>query len=256
MFYSIVIAILDTSREATAKTSLTRYGFEMTTVDYDSDSDSYDGLVSDELKERFDIPDLNKTNKGLGLIMLGATLLLLVKRTSEQGNELYFKKRYMALSKKALADRIGSILITQKVYFTVECAARAHTAINADRQLRKDVFSAIVDSATDLTPLGRILQLVISYMADSEINHIVMIDRYLLTKYPELISIRILRQADAAMNAAFNYLLSIPVARCYTITIEAKSEAIVSLRRNVVTLSIDTPFFAWQLCFESIFEGF
>jgi hypothetical protein len=69
-----------------------------------------------------------------------------------------------------------------------------------------------------------------------EVDHILMIDRYVVGKYPELLRIRALRDNMESMNNAWNYLSSLDPGERYFAKILYNKDQTAALNRNNFSL--------------------
>jgi hypothetical protein len=74
------------------------------------------------------------------------------------------------------------------------------------------------------------------FLQGVEIGHILMIDRYIFGKYPELLRIRALRDNMEAMNNAWNYLSSLNPGERYFAKILYNKDETAALNRNNFSL--------------------
>jgi hypothetical protein len=75
--------------------------------------------------------------------------------------------------------------------------------------LRRLFFLICVSAARDTRRLAAIFREVIIFLQGVEMDHIIMIDRCIFAKYPELLRMRSLPDNMEAMNNAWTYLASL-----------------------------------------------
>jgi len=81
--------------------------------------------------------------------------------------------------------------------------------LSASFDLRRLIFLICVSGAKGSDRLGAVFREVLIFLQGVEMGHIIMIDRYLFSKYPELLRIRVLRDSMLAMNRAWEFLASL-----------------------------------------------
>ena len=117
-----------------------------------------------------------------------------------------------------------------------ESLARSYSFLSASFTLRRLFFLICVSAARDSRRLSAIFREVIMFLQGVEMGHILMIDRYIFSKYPELLRIRSLRDNMESMNTAWAYLASLEPGERYFAKILYTKDETAALNRNNFTL--------------------
>jgi hypothetical protein len=96
-----------------------------------------------------------------------------------------------------------------------EASAAAYTFLSASFKRRRRFFRICVSAAQRTDRLAAVFREVIMFLQGVEAGHILIIDRYIFGKYPELLRIRALRDNMEAMNRAWAYLVSLDPGERY-----------------------------------------
>jgi len=122
--------------------------------------------------------------------------------------------------------------------------------LSASFHLRRELFLICVSGARDSSRYGAVLREVLVFLQGVEMGHIILIDRYIFSKYPELLRIRSLRDSMIAMNKAWEYLASLPAGERFFAKILYDKNATAALNRQnfhllanaaVAAAQFDTP---------------
>ena len=105
--------------------------------------------------------------------------------------------------------------------------------ISASFFLRRTLFLICVSGARDNSRFAAVLKEVLVFLQGVEMGHILMIDRYIFSKYPELLRITLLRDNMTAMNRAWDFLASLSAGeRFFAKILYDKSETAALNRQN------------------------
>lgn len=119
-----------------------------------------------------------------------------------------------------------------------ESLTMCYRFLSASFHLRRILFKICVSGARDSSRFGAVLREVLVFLQGVEMGHILLIDRYIFGKYPELLRIRALRDNMGAINKALEYLNSIePDLRFFVKLLHDKNETAVLNRQNFPLLA-------------------
>lgn len=105
------------------------------------------------------------------------------------------------------------------------------TFLSASYFLRREIFCTCWAAATNQTRIANLFKDIISLLKRTNMTHIILIDEYLYNRYNELLSMRPLAGNHKGMNAAWNYLASLPEHERYFAKILYDKEATACLNR-------------------------
>lgn len=117
-----------------------------------------------------------------------------------------------------------------------EVLACSYSFLSASFVLRRLYFRICLSASRDSHRVASIFREVIMFLQGVEMGHIIMIDRYIFGKYPELLRIRSLRDNMEAMNNAWTYLASLEPGERYFVKILYNRDQTASLNRNNFSL--------------------
>lgn len=117
--------------------------------------------------------------------------------------------------------------------------ATLSTYLSANQPLRTRLFHVCFRAASNrVSVISQIFSTVVRLLRGVEMNHILLIDYFLFTKYPELWRIRPVRDNMARFNQAIAYLMTIPeTERMFVKLLRPRSETAVLNRNNFIMLS-------------------
>jgi hypothetical protein len=93
-------------------------------------------------------------------------------------------------------------------------------------------------AASKINIVTQVFGTVLRLLRGVEMNHVLLIDYFLFTKYPEILRIRSVRDNMARFNQAMTYLASIPEdERMYVKLLRPRIETSVLNQNNFVMLS-------------------
>uniref|UniRef100_A0AAT9JFM3 Nucleocapsid protein n=1 Tax=Macrotermes bellicosus lispivirus 1 TaxID=3133480 RepID=A0AAT9JFM3_9MONO len=117
-----------------------------------------------------------------------------------------------------------------------EVLACSYSFMSASFDLRKLFFRICISAARDIHRIAAIFREVVMFLQGVEMGHIIMIDRYIFAKYPELLRIRALRDNMEAMNNAWTYLASLDPGERYFAKLLYNKDQTAALNRNNFSL--------------------
>lgn len=217
IFLGIMLNLLDFSAGPRIITLVGKSGY--TVVFQDITEDELNLLIAENVSienlEKYQLVD-PENEEGFRLIMMCSMLTLIGKRITPENNENFFKARFRAFGNKMGSSEIAKTLINQVFYPNAENCADAYSLIASYHPIRKELFQTILSaSRVESRAKGR-LEVLLRYLAGTEMTHIILIDQWLMSRYPELMSLRILRGYEAVLIAAYTFLLNLePENRLY-----------------------------------------
>jgi hypothetical protein len=112
--------------------------------------------------------------------------------------------------------------------------ASLSTFLSANQPLRTRIFHvSLRAAATKISITTQIFTTVPRLIKGVQMNHLPVIDYFVLTKYPEILRIRIVRDNMARFNLALAYLASLPESdRMYVKILKSRIDTAVLNRNN------------------------
>ena len=190
------------------------------------------------------------------ILCVGIILLTIGKNVNPYNYDGWIKNRIRTFS-GALGIPEGMCIWTESQCPPQDSLGTSYSFLSASFTLRRLVFLICVSAARDTRRLSTILREVIMFLQGVEMGHILMIDRYIFSKYPELLRIRSLRDNMESMNTAWAYLASLEPGERYFAKILYNKDETAPLNRNNFTLLFSAAIAAAQFEIPSMrfFQG-
>jgi hypothetical protein len=194
-------------------------------------------LFNTEARRKF----IRKRSQQIGL--LGVILLLIGKSVTTAGYDGWMRNRLRTF-RGVLGIGDDDFIWTVPNAPAQRILASLSTYLSASQKIRMRLFHVCFRAAAGRTGIAtHIFSTVVKLLRGVEMNHILLIDYYLFTKYPEILRVRVVRDNMAKYNQALRYLMSVPEAeRLYVKLLREKSETDVLNRNNFVMLSAAAKF--------------
>jgi len=183
------------------------------------------------------------------ILAIGILLLTMGKDVNPDNYDGWIANRL-----KTFTGALG-ILLENCCWTAAQCPPQesltmCYRILSASFHLRRELFLICVSGARDSSRYGAVLREVLVFLQGVEMGHIILIDRYIFSKYPELLRIRSLRDSMIAMNKAWEYLASLPAGERFFAKILYDKNATAALNRQnfhllanaaVAAAQFDTP---------------
>jgi hypothetical protein len=142
--------------------------------------------------------------------LLGVLLLLISKAVTTAGYEGWVNNRLRTfIGVLGIADD-DSLWVLRSAQ-PQRVLASLSTFLSANQPLRTRHFHVCLRAAASKVNLTtQIFSTVLRLLSGVEMNHLLLIDYFVLTKYPEILRIRVVRDNMARFNLALAYLSSVP----------------------------------------------
>lgn len=164
------------------------------------------------------------------VIMLGPLLLTIGKTIAPEGYTGWITRRI-----RAMMGTLGlwptDIIWTDATYPDMTIMGMISSVLSSSYFLRREIFRTCWSAATNQTRFANLFKDVVSLLKGTNMTHIILIDEYLYSRYKELLSMRPLAGNHRGMNAAWNYLASLPEHERYFAKILYDKEATACLNR-------------------------
>lgn len=179
---------------------------------------------------------LHEVNQQIGL--LGLLLLLIGKTVTTAGYDGWVNNRLRTF-RGVLGEMEDEFIWVVKTTPIQRVLATLSTFMSANQPLRTRLFHVCLRASTSPTNIiAQVFGTVLRLLRGVEMNHIMLIDYYLFTKYPEILRIRAVRENMARFNQALAYLTSQPEEdRMYIKLIKPKADTAILNRNNFIMLS-------------------
>lgn len=167
--------------------------------------------------------------RDLFVVLSSVILLSIGKQSTQKGFTKWFTNRVSGSIGYDHAKEVPSAKCCPDLAIYNSC----HSFASANLELRKHIFLIYVSAAKCPDRVCRVFDDIVKLLKCTEMNHIVIIDTYLYSKYPELLSIRCLADERSTMNEAWRYLSNIPEAeRPFVKLLRDRKKTAVLIRTN------------------------
>jgi len=209
---SMLTNILDPNqvlREGQLITAFQDAGMDVLFEEYETAEQVYALLNDPKVRKFFDLFQgdafyVFRHERDQQILCVGIILLTIGKSVNPDNYDGWIKNRIRTFS-GALGILPDNCIWTENQCPSQETLATSYAFLSASFTLRRLFFLVCVSAARDTRRLNAIFREVM-FLQGVEMGHIVMIDRYIFSKYPELLRIRALRDNMANMNSAWDYL--------------------------------------------------
>jgi hypothetical protein len=151
---------------------------------------------------------LHDRNQQVGLA--GLLLLLIGKSVTTAGYEGWVNNRLRTF-RGVLGIPEDNFIWVLKTTPHQRVLATLSTYLSANQPLRTRLFHVCFRAASSrISVISQIFSTVVRLLRGVEMNHILLIDYFIFTKYPELLRIRPVRDNMSRFNQAIAYLATIP----------------------------------------------
>ena len=146
----------------------------------------------------------------IGLILGCICLLSMSKSLNENNYVPWISRRLRAFCGSAGVSTLFS-KITMMCHPKMRAMQQANSFLSANHEIRKHLFLEYSSIANgDTTQVGACLKDVFSLMRFHEIQHLVMIDRFIIARYPELMKLKCLQGLETRYSVAMTALARYP----------------------------------------------
>ncbi|QQM16273.1 hypothetical protein 3 [Jimsystermes virus] len=231
---------LDVEREGELTTAFLRAGMILRRVPYNT-REQVAALLHDPKVQHFLhlFTDSNqriyRTFRDQQVICVGIILLTIGKSVNPQNYDGWVKNRLRTFEGALgiLPDRCcwNEAQVPGQV-----ALASSYAFLSASFELRRLFFLICVSAARGPDRISSIFREVVMFLQGVEMGHIIMIDKYIFSRYPELLRIRSLRDNMEAMNNAWSYLSSLQPGDRYFAKLLYNKDATAPLNRNNFSL--------------------
>lgn len=174
-------------------------------------------------------------NRDQQILCIGILLLTLGKDVNPDNYDGWIKNRLRTFQ-GALGISPDKCCWTEAQCPPQESLTDCYRFLSASFTLRRLMFLICVSGARDTSRFAAVFREVLIFLQGVEMGHILMIDKYIFSKYPELLRIRSLRDNMAAMNTAWEYLASVEEDERFFVKILYDRSATAALNRQNFTL--------------------
>jgi hypothetical protein len=171
--------------------------------------------------------EIKETNK----FCVGIIFLTLGKNVNPQNYDGWVKNRIRTFV-GALGIPPERCCWTEAQVPSQEALATCYALLSASFELRRYMFLICVAAARSNDRISALFREIVMFLQGVEMGHIIMIDRYLFSKYPELLRIRSLRDNMEAINNAWLYLASLSPGERFFAKILDNRDQTAALNRN------------------------
>uniref|UniRef100_A0AAT9JN77 Nucleocapsid protein n=1 Tax=Cryptotermes secundus lispivirus 1 TaxID=3133545 RepID=A0AAT9JN77_9MONO len=178
----------------------------------------------------------HERSQQLGL--LGLILLLIGKSVTTAGYEGWVNNRLRTF-RGVLGIQEDEFIWVLRTSPPQRVLASLSTFLSANQPLRTRLFHVCLRAAASKINLTtQIFSTVLRLLRGVEMNHLLLIDYYVITKYPEILRIRVVRDNMARFNLAIGFLSTIPEAeRMYVKILRPRVDTAVLNRNNFSMLA-------------------
>jgi len=191
---------------------------------------SEDPLTQQFLLRFGDGAEVFLSNRAQQLVMVGPLMLTIGKNIAPEGYIGWMTRRVRAMM-GTMGLWSSDIIWTDATYPTMVVMGMISTFLSASHYLRREIFRTCWSAATNQSRIANLFKDIISLLKGTNMTHIILIDEYLYNRYRELLSMRPLAGNHKGMNAAWNYLASLPEHERYFAKILYDKEATACLNR-------------------------
>jgi hypothetical protein len=175
--------------------------------------------------------DIYRDHRDQQLVCMGIIFLTLGKNVNPQNYDGWVKNRIRTFV-GALGIPPDRCCWTESQIPSQEALATCYSFLSASFELRRYMFLICVAAARSTERISALFREIVMFLQGVEMGHIIMIDRYLFSKYPELLRIRSLRDTMEAINNAWVYLASLDPGERFFAKILYNRDQTAPLNRN------------------------
>ncbi|UUW06596.1 VP5 [Cat Tien Hospitalitermes Lispi-like virus] len=236
---SMLTNILDpnqVSRDGELETACLNAGMILERIEYRTPEDIHN-LFEDPKVQAFlrTFPDqtrgLYSQKRDQQLVCVGIILLTMGKNVNPQNYDGWVKNRLRTFE-GALGIMPDKCCWTAAQVPSQEALATSYAFLSASFSLRRLFFLICVAGTRGADRISGLFREVVMFLQGVEMGHIVMIDKYIFSKYPELLRIRSIRDNMDAMNNAWAFLASLTPGERYFVKILYNKDETAPLNRN------------------------
>jgi len=224
-------------RRGELRDSFHKSGFNIVRWEFNTAAEVEGLLLDPQVRaffDLFDVPDQAQflAERDEQILCIGILLLTMGKDVNPDNYDGWIANRL-----KTFQGALG-IVPDKSCWTSGQCPPQesltsCYRFISASFFLRRTLFLIVVSGARHNSRFAAVLKEVLVFLQGVEMGHILMIDRYIFSKYPELLRIRLLRDNMAAMNRAWEFLASLPAGeRFFAKILYDKSETAALNRQN------------------------
>ncbi|CAG9763589.1 unnamed protein product [Ceutorhynchus assimilis] len=212
-------------------------GLSADEVLHELSSPHYDHLKK-ILKEVSDLWDKLVTNPDGVLVMMGVVLLTIVKSVNSDNGAGWIKNRLKTFS-GSVGFREWAQLWSADLRPSPEILGWNNNFLSANFSLRRAIFIVLngLSRSTRVTPIVSVCKDIIQLIRGAEMHHLVLIDTYLIRKYPELLSLHVLRDLRDLYQKAVEKLRTENTEDVLFIKILKNKDDTAALNRNNFTMA-------------------
>lgn len=160
-------------------------------------------------------------------------LIMMTKSLNPDNYKGWIKNRIRGFS-GTFGDTESISLLSESTYAPLSILSSYQTRISSSFDVRRQLFLTILAAAND--PNHGFIQKgyneVINFMRGAEMNHIILIDQFILQKYKELRYLHCMNGLEDTMTGAIQYLASLPPDEMMYARILYSKDETVMLNRN------------------------
>jgi len=238
--YTNILDPNQVSREGQLRTVFGEAGMDLVFVEYNTAEQVYQLLNDPKVQQFFDMFQgdafrIYRNERDQQILCVGIILLTIGKSVNPDNYDGWIKNRLRTFS-GSLGILPDNCIWTEAQCPPQDSLATSYAFLSASFTLRRLLFLICVSAARDTRRLSSIFREVVMFLQGVEMGHIIMIDRYIFSKYPELLRIRALRDNMANMNAAWEFLASLDPGNRYFAKLLFTKDATAVLNRNNFSL--------------------
>lgn len=172
------------------------------------------------------------------LVLSGVLLLTIGKQVNPEGFQNWYTKRVSAFA-GCLGYFHAIDILTVPTRPLLTALVASYSFLSSARPLRAGIFRILISGSQQPDRVANVFKDVVLLLRGTEMAHILLIDRYLYRKYPELRAMRCLSNESIPMEKAWRYLASLNEDEImYCKLLQSKEETMVLNRNNFQLFAI------------------